>query len=399
MLPIKLFQDVIDRLKASGNYRVFNNVLRKAGSYPDTLWYNPINIKTVTNWCSNDYLGMGQHKDVIDAMKTALDTTGAGSGGTRNISGTSNYHVALELELARLHQKQSALVHSSAFVANEWTLIALSKIIPNLEFVSDSENHASIVQGIVNSGAPKHIFRHNDLEDLENKLKTVSGTPCIVFETVYSMDGDVGLISDICDLADKYNAITYCDEVHAIGLYGHNGAGWLEQIGMMNRIDVISAGLGKAYGVQGGYIVGDGVALDAIRHVSAGFIFTTSLSPAMCAGAWAAVKLLKSDEGRELRRRHQENAGLLKELLKVANIEVFENQSHLVPVMIRDAVKCKQVSDILLRKHEIYVQPINYPTVPMGTERLRFAPTPMHREAMIYNLVEKLKLTLEEIDD
>jgi 5-aminolevulinate synthase len=399
MLPIKLFQDVIDRLKASGNYRVFNNVLRKAGSYPDTLWYNPINIKTVTNWCSNDYLGMGQHKDVIDAMKTALDTTGAGSGGTRNISGTSNYHVALELELARLHQKQSALVHSSAFVANEWTLIALSKIIPNLEFVSDSENHASIVQGIVNSGAPKHIFRHNDLEDLENKLKTVSGTPCIVFETVYSMDGDVGLISDICDLADKYNAITYCDEVHAIGLYGHNGAGWLEQIGMMNRIDVISAGLGKAYGVQGGYIVGDGVALDAIRHVSAGFIFTTSLSPAMCAGAWAAVKLLKSDEGRELRRRHQENAGLLKELLKVANIEVFENQSHLVPVMIRDAVKCKQVSDILLRKHEIYVQPINYPTVPMGTERLRFAPTPMHTEAMIYNLVEKLKLTLEEIDD
>ena len=399
MLPIKLFQDVIDRLKASGNYRVFNNVLRKAGSYPDTLWYNPINIKTVTNWCSNDYLGMGQHKDVIDAMKTALHTTGAGSGGTRNISGTSNYHVALELELARLHQKQSALVHTSAFVANEWTLIALSKIIPNLEFVSDSENHASIVQGIVNSGAPKHIFRHNDLEDLENKLKTVSGTPCIVFETVYSMDGDVGLISDICDLADKYNAITYCDEVHAIGLYGHNGAGWLEQIGMMNRIDVISAGLGKAYGVQGGYIVGDGVALDAIRHVSAGFIFTTSLSPAMCAGAWAAVKLLKSDEGRELRRRHQENAGLLKELLKVANIEVFENQSHLVPVMIRDAVKCKQVSDILLRKHEIYVQPINYPTVPVGTERLRFAPTPMHTEAMIYNLVEKLKLTLEEIDD
>ena len=399
MLPIKLFQDVIDRLKASGNYRVFNNVLRKAGSYPDTLWYNPINIKTVTNWCSNDYLGMGQHKDVIDAMKTALDTTGAGSGGTRNISGTSNYHVALELELARLHQKQSALVHSSAFVANEWTLIALSKIIPNLEFVSDSENHASIVQGIVNSGAPKHIFRHNDLEDLENKLKTVSGTPCIVFETVYSMDGDVGLISDICDLADKYNAITYCDEVHAIGLYGHNGAGWLEQIGMMNRVDFISAGLGKAYGVQGGYIVGDAVALDAIRHVSAGFIFTTSLSPVMCAGAWAAVKLLKSDEGRELRRRHQENAGLLKELLKVANIEVFENQSHLVPVMIRDAVKCKQVSDILLRKHEIYVQPINYPTVPMGTERLRFAPTPMHTEAMIYNLVEKLKLTLEEIDD
>ena len=203
MLPIKPFQDVIDRLKTTGDYRVFNDILRKAGDYPETLWYNPINIKTVVNWCSNDYLGMGQHKDVIDAMKTALDTTGAGSGGTRNISGTTHYHVALEMELARLHKKQSALVHTSAFVANEWTLIALSKIIPDLEFVSDSENHASIVQGIVNSKAPKHIFRHNDLEDLENKLKTVSGTPCVVFETVYSMDGDVGLISDICDLADK----------------------------------------------------------------------------------------------------------------------------------------------------------------------------------------------------
>ena len=399
MIPIKSFQDVIDRLKASGDYRVFNDVLRKAGSFPETLWYNPINIKTVVNWCSNDYLGMGQHKDVIDAMKTAMDSTGAGSGGTRNISGTTHYHVALELELARLHQKQSALIHTSAFVANEWTLIALSKIIPDLEFVSDSENHASIVQGIVNSKAPKHIFRHNDLEDLESKLKTVSGTPCIVFETVYSMDGDVGLISDICDLADKYNAVTYCDEVHAIGLYGENGAGWLEKIGMMNRIDFISAGLGKAYGVMGGYVVGDQVALDAIRHTSAGFIFTTSISPVICAGVSAAVKIGKSDEGRALRKKHQENAQLLKKLLKVADIEVLENESHLVPVMIRDAVKCKQISDILLRKYEIYVQPINYPTVPKGTERLRFAPTPLHTEAMIYDLVEKLKLTLEEVYD
>ena len=399
MIPIKPFQDVVDRLKTSGDYRVFNDILRKAGSFPETLWYNPINIKTVVNWCSNDYLGMGQHKDVIDAMKTALESAGAGSGGTRNISGTTHYHVALELELARLHQKQSALIHTSAFVANEWTLIALSKIIPDLEFVSDSENHASIVQGIVNSKAPKHIFRHNDLEDLESKLKTVSGTPCIVFETVYSMDGDVGLISDICDLADKYKAITYCDEVHAIGLYGENGAGWLEKIGMMNRIDFISAGLGKAYGVMGGYVVGDQVALDAIRHTSAGFIFTTSISPVICAGVSAAVKIGKSDEGRALRKKHQENAQLLKKLLKVADIEVLENESHLVPVMIRDAVKCKQISDILLRKYEIYVQPINYPTVPKGTERLRFAPTPLHTEAMIYDLVEKLKLTLEEVYD
>jgi len=399
MIPIKSFQDVIDRLKASGDYRVFNDVLRKAGSFPETLWYNPINIKTVVNWCSNDYLGMGQHKDVIDAMKTAMDSTGAGSGGTRNISGTTHYHVALELELARLHQKQSALIHTSAFVANEWTLIALSKIIPDLEFVSDSENHASIVQGIVNSKAPKHIFRHNDLEDLESKLKAVSGTPCVVFETVYSMDGDVGLISDICDLADKYNAVTYCDEVHAIGLYGENGAGWLEKIGMMNRIDFISAGLGKAYGVMGGYVVGDQVALDAIRHTSAGFIFTTSISPVICAGVSAAVKIGKSDEGRALRKKHQENAQLLKKLLKEADIEILDNESHLVPVMIRDAVKCKQISDILLRKYEVYVQPINYPTVPKGTERLRFAPTPLHTEAMIYNLVEKLKLTLEEVYD
>lgn len=398
MFPIKQFQDVIDRLKAAGNYRVFNDILREAGSYPKALWYSDINIKNVINWCSNDYLGMGQHKDVLDAMRTALDTAGAGSGGTRSISGTTHFHVALEMELARLHKKQSALVHSSAFVANEWTLISLKKIIPDLEFVSDSENHNSIIQGIVNSGAPKHIFRHNDLEDLESKLMAVSGTPCVVFETVYSMDGDVGLVSDICDLAEKYNALVYCDEVHAVGLYGEHGAGWLEKIGMLDRIDIISGALGKAYGVHGGYIAGHSVVMDAIRSVSAGFIFTTSISPVMCAGALASIKILKGDEGRQLRKKHQENATLLKTLLREANIEILENDTHLVPVMIRDSVRCKKISDILLRKHDIYVQPINSPTVAVGTERLRFAPTPLHTESMIYDLIQKLKLAFEELN-
>lgn len=398
MFPIKQFQDVIDRLKAAGNYRVFNDILREAGSYPKALWYSDINIKNVINWCSNDYLGMGQHKDVLDAMRTALDTAGAGSGGTRSISGTTHFHVALEMELARLHKKQSALVHSSAFVANEWTLISLKKIIPDLEFVSDSENHNSIIQGIVNSGAPKHIFRHNDLEDLESKLLAVSGTPCVVFETVYSMDGDVGLVSDICDLAEKYNALVYCDEVHAVGLYGEHGAGWLEKIGMLDRIDIICGALGKAYGGHGGYIAGHSVVIDAIRSVSAGFIFTTSISPVMCAGALASIKILKGDEGRQLRKKHQENATLLKTLLREANIEILENDTHLVPVMIRDAVRCKKISDILLRKHDIYVQPINSPTVAVGTERLRFAPTPLHTESMIYDLIQKLKLAFEELD-
>lgn len=396
MLHKDPFKKIVDALKKSGNYRVFNDILRKAGEYPNAIWYSKYNIKNVVNWCSNDYLGMSQHKVVIDAMKTALDTTGAGSGGTRNISGTTHYHVALEHELATWHNKETALLYTSAFVANEWTIISLKKIISDVEFVSDSLNHASLVQGIINSQAPRHIFQHNDLGDLEDKLKAVKGTPCIIFESVYSMDGDIGYLEQICDLADKYNAITYCDEVHAVGLYGEHGSGILEERNMRHRVDIISGALGKAVGTHGGYIAGDADVLDAIRCVSAGFIFTTSLSPVVCAGSIASVKYLKDTPGKELRKIHQEKASQLKQLLREANIEILENKSHLVPVMIKDPVLCKKVSDELLMEHDIYVQPINYPSVPKGTERLRFAPTPFHTDSMLFELVSRLKEILND---
>ena len=391
MLQKDPFINVVNTLKKSGNYRVFNDILRKAGDYPHAIWYSKYNIKNVINWCSNDYLGMSQHKVVIDAMKTALDETGAGSGGTRNISGTSHYHVALERELATWHKKDTALLYTSAFVANEWTLISLKKIVTDVEFVSDSLNHASLVQGIINSQAPRHIFRHNDLEDLEDKLKQIKGTPCIVFESVYSMDGDVGYLKEICDLADKYNAITYCDEVHAVGLYGEQGSGVLEQRNLIDRVDIVSGALGKAVGTHGGYIAGDAEVIDAIRCVSAGFIFTTSLSPVVCAGSAASIKYLRDKPGQELRAIHQKKAKQLKQLMRDAKIEIFENETHLVPVMIKDPIKCKFISDQLLEKYDIYVQPINYPSVPKGTERLRFAPTPFHTDAMLSELVVNLQ--------
>ena len=385
------FIKVTDALKESGNYRVFNDVLREAGNFPRTIWYSKYGIKNVINWCSNDYLGMGQHKIIIDAMKTALDTTGAGSGGTRNISGTTHYHVALELEVAKLHRKESALIHTSAFVANEWTLISMTKIIDDIEFVSDDNNHASLIQGILKSKAPRHIFKHNNLEDLEEKLKAVKGTPCLIFESVYSMEGDVALIKEILDLAQKYKAITYIEEVHAVGLYGATGGGWLEKIGLQDRVDIVSGSFSKAFGLHGGYIAGDKEIVDAIRSVSPGFIFTTSIPPVICAGALASVKYLKDEGGKELRSQHQEKAMELKSLFTDYNIEVYPNDTHLVPVMVRDPVKCKKISDTLLFDHDIYVQPINHPTVAKGTERLRFAPTPLHTDAMISDLADKLK--------
>ena len=391
MISKEPFKKITDALKEAGNYRVFNDVLREAGNYPRTIWYSPYGIKNVINWCSNDYLGMGQHKVVIDAMKTAIDTTGAGSGGTRNISGTTHYHVALESEIARWHKMESALIHTSAFVANEWTLISLTKIINDIEFVSDDNNHASLIQGIIKSKAKKHLFKHNNMQDLEDKLKAVKGTPCLIFESVYSMEGDVATIKEILDLADKYKAITYIDEVHAVGLYGETGAGWLEKIGLQERVDIVSGSFSKAVGLHGGYIAGDKEVVDAIRSISPGFIFTTSIPPVICAGALASVKYLKDDGGKELRRLHQEKAMELKTLLKDYNIEVYPNETHLVPVMVRDPVKCKKISDTLLFDHDIYVQPINYPTVEKGTERLRFAPTPLHTDAMISDLADKLK--------
>ena len=386
MINKQPFETLIQGLKDSGKYRVFNDIVRENGKFPNAIWYGPYNIKNIVNWCSNDYLGMGQHKVVLDAMHTALDHTGSGSGGTRNIGGTSHYHVALEHELARLHNKDRAVLFSSAYVANEWTFIALAKIIPDLEYVSDSNNHNSMIVGMSHSRATKHIFKHNDLADLEAKLKQVKGTPCIAFESVYSMDGDVALIKEICDLADKYNAITYIDEVHAVGLYGATGAGKLEELGVQDRVDIVNGTLGKAFGVQGGYIACDGVVADAIRSVAAGFIFTTSMSPVTCAGALAAIKYLKDHN--EVRDKHQERARKLKHRLKAAGVPVMEcSTTHIVPVLVGDAKKCKAMSDALLNDYNIYVQPINYPTVDVGTERLRFAPTPFHDDGMIEDLV------------
>ena len=390
------FLTLIDQLKHEGKYRVFNDIVRERGEFPNAIWYGKYNIKNIVNWCSNDYLGMGQHKVVIDAMHTALDQTGAGSGGTRNIGGTSHYHVALELELARLHSKPQALLYSSAYVANEWSLIALSKIIPNIVFLSDSKNHASLIQGIRHSGADKIVWQHNDMEQLERELERVSASeqvPCIVFESVYSMDGDVSPIQAICDLADRYGAITYIDEVHAVGLYGATGAGYLEHLGIQDRVDIVNGTLGKAFGVTGGYIAGDGEVIDAIRSVASGFIFTTSISPVICAGALASIKYLKDHN--ELREQHQVQANKLKNNLLEAGVEVLDKAcTHIVPVMIRDAKRCKAISDKLLDDHGIYVQPINYPTVAEGEERLRFAPTPLHTDAMIDECVRAVKKCL-----
>ena len=392
MINLQPFEDLIANLKETGKYRVFNDILRENGKFPQAIWYGPYNIKNITNWCSNDYLGMGQHKVVLDAMHTALDMTGAGSGGTRNIAGTSHYHVALEHELAQLHKKERALLFSSAYVANEWTLIALAKIIPNIEYISDANNHNSIIVGIQHSKAKKVVFKHNDLEDLEQKLKisfAQGNMPCVVFESVYSMDGDCGHIKEICKLADKYKAMTYIDEVHAVGLYGEKGGGKLEQLGLQDRVDIVNGTLGKAFGVQGGYIACDAVVADAIRSVAAGFIFTTSMSPVTCAGALAAIKYLKDHN--EIREKHQERARKLKHRLTVAGITVMDCATeHIVPVLVGDAKRAKAMSDALLNDHNIYVQAINFPTVDVGTERLRFAPTPFHDDGMIEDLVKAL---------
>ena len=399
MINKEPFKKLILDLKDSGKYRVFNDIIRERGDFPKAIWYGPYNIKTIVNWCSNDYLGMGQHKVVLDAMHTALDQTGSGSGGTRNIGGTSHYHVALEHELAMLHNKSRALLFSSAYVANEWTIIALSKIIPNIQFISDSNNHNSLIVGIQHSRAPKQVFKHNDLQDLEDKLahsKLAGHTPCIVFESVYSMDGDVSPIKQICDLADKYQAITYIDEVHAVGLYGTHGGGKVEELGLESRIDIVNGTLGKAYGVQGGYIAADADVVDAIRSVAAGFIFTTSMSPVACAGALAAVKWLKDHN--EIREKHQERANKLKQLLKENELPVMDcSTTHIVPVLVGEAKKCKAISDLLLNEHNIYVQAINYPTVDVGTERLRFAPTPFHDDAMMSDLIVALRSAYHQV--
>ena len=392
MIDQSYFESVIEGLKKEGKYRVFNDILRERGKFPRSIWYGPYSIKNIVNWCSNDYLGMGQNKVVIDAMHTALDQTGSGSGGTRNISGTSHYHVALEREIALLHKKESALLYSSAYVANEWTIIALSQIVPNIVFLSDSMNHASIIQGIRHSRADKIIWTHNDMRSLELSLQqalTNKQTPCIIFESVYSMDGDVSPIKEICDLADEYGAITYIDEVHGVGLYGDTGAGYCEELGLEHRIDIINGTLGKAYGVQGGYIAANSIVIDAIRSIASGFIFTTSMSPVICAGALASIKYLKDNA--DIRVKHKETVKKVRELLVDSPLRIHENaNTHIIPLMVGEAALCKKMSDDLLNDYGIYIQPINYPTVAMGTERLRITPTPHHTDSMAYDLVESI---------
>lgn len=393
----KHFDLVIKNFQEDGRYRTFNDILRERGDFPRSIWYGKYAPKNIVNWCSNDYLGMGQNEYVISAMHSALDQTGSGSGGTRNISGNTHYHVTLEKELANLHKKDASLLFTSAYVANEWSLIALSKIIPNICFISDNKNHASLIVGMSHSRASKLIFEHNNMEQLESLLKETvdSGKiPCVVFESVYSMDGDISPIETICDLADKYNAITYIDEVHAVGLYGETGAGYCEKLGLSDRITIINGTLGKAFGVQGGYIVGDTNVIDAIRCVASGFIFTTSTSPTVCAGALASIRYLRDNPA--IREQHQERASTLKKMLLKANIEVHENScTHIVPVMVNDTFKCKIASDRLLNEFGIYIQPINAPTVDVGTERLRIAPTPFHDDVMMIQLVEALKEVLK----
>ena len=385
------FQQVIKDYKDDGRYRTFNDIIRKRGDYPNAIWYSKYSIKNIVNWCSNDYLGMGQHSYVIDSMKTALETAGAGAGGTRNISGTTHYHNALERELALLHKKESALLFTSAYNANQTTLETMGKIIPDLLFISDEENHSSIIQGLRHSKCRKEIFKHNDVQDLESILMSNPGPKCVVFESVYSMDGDIAPVKEIIEVSKKYNAITYIDEVHAVGLYGETGAGICERDKV--EVDIINGTLAKAYGVQGGYITGKREFIDAIRSMASAFIFTTSLSPVICAGALTSIKYVKDHP--ELREKIQERARKTKEEIERQGIEVLKNDRHIVPVIIGDPIKCKAVSDELLYKEGIYVQPINWPTVKRGTERLRFTPTPFHTDAHIFDMVVKLKSALK----
>ena len=389
MKYLNKFKKVIKNLKSNGKYRIFNSILRKRGKFPNAIWYSKYGVKKIVNWCSNDYLGMGQHQFVIDAMKTALDNVGTGSGGTRNISGTTKYHEVLEEELAILHKKESALIFTSAYVANLTTLETIPKVLPDITYISDSENHSSIIQGIRHSRAKKVIWKHNDLNHLEKLLKKIPDPKCLVFESVYSMDGDISPLKQIIDLCNKYNAISYLDEVHAVGLYGLKGGGIAERENLQNKIDIINGTLGKAFGMQGGYVAGKKDFLDTIRSLAPGFIFTTSLSPVICAGALTSIRYVR--EHNDLRNQLKERSTKTKSELAKVGINVLENNSHIVPVIIGDAVKCKQISDDLLYNEGIYVQPINYPTVPEGTERLRFTPGPLHTDHMISDMVLKLK--------
>ena len=385
-----IFKSAIDRLHSEGRYRVFIDIVRNKGAFPNALCFGGNGPKPVTVWCSNDYLAMGQHPAVVEAMETALHEVGAGSGGTRNISGNTHYHVELEAELASLHGKQAALLFTSGYVSNEAALSTLGKLLPGCVIFSDELNHASMIAGIKNSGCEKRVFRHNDLAHLEELLGECDpDTPkLIAFESVYSMDGDIAPIADICDLADRYNALTYLDEVHAVGMYGEHGGGISERDSVAHRITLIEGTLGKAYGVMGGYIAADSDIVDCIRSYAPGFIFTTSLSPVLVAGALASVRHLKKSSAE--REAQQAAAAMLKKKFEAARLPVMPSVTHIVPLLVGCPVRAKRISDILLAEYGLYVQPINFPTVPRGTERLRFTPGPCHSAEMMDELTRAL---------
>lgn len=391
----KTFDVALDHIKEEGRYRVFNDLERKAGTFPHA--YSHTSGDEVTVWCANDYLGMGQHPKVLDAMQDAVRTMGAGSGGTRNISGTHRKITELETILAELHQKESALVFTSGYIANEASLSTLGSMLPDCIIFSDVYNHASMINGIRGSGATKKIFRHNDVEHLHQLLDAApkNAAKLIAFESVYSMDGDIGPIKEICALAKRYNALTYLDEVHAVGMYGEHGAGIAERDGLMDHVDIIQGTLAKAYGIMGGYIATKANIIDAIRSFAPGFIFTTSLPPVLAAGAVASISHLM--ESQEERAAHQANASYLKNQFMKRGLPVLDTPTHIAPVLVGDAALCKKASDLLLERHKAYVQPINYPTVPKGTERLRFTPTPLHTHAMMDELADALASVFAEL--